>query len=58
MRSRRKRWNSCWCEVGSARCAVSARVQRAEGMIERANQIYVAPLNAAQTAQCTPPTRW
>ena len=40
-----------------ARRAVPARVQRAERMIEEVRlTLYVAPLNAARTAQCAIPT--
>jgi hypothetical protein len=38
--------------VGTVRCAVPARVQRAERIIEDVRiTLYVSPLNAAPTAQ-------
>jgi hypothetical protein len=43
--------------VGMARCAVPARVQRAERMFQDVQITpHVAPLNAARTAQRAVPT--
>jgi hypothetical protein len=43
-----------------ARCAVPARVQRAERMLSNMRiAMAIAPLNAARTAQCAPSLpRW
>jgi hypothetical protein len=44
--------------AGMARCAVPARIQRAERMLVDVRiTLYVAPLNAARTAQRDVPTR-
>ena len=42
--------------VGTSRCDVSARVQRAERTQEACGSLKVAPLDAARTAQRTVPT--
>jgi hypothetical protein len=52
---------ACWLvsfgKVGMARCAVPARVQRAERMLDATRiNVHIAPLNAARTAQRTIPS--
>ena len=49
--------NEAFLEVGTARCAVPSRVERAELMLANTRiTMTIAPLNAARTAQRAVPT--
>src|SRR4029077_16340464 len=43
--------------VGTPRCGVTGRVQRAELLQTTTSKVHVAPLNAARTAQRAVPTK-